>query len=1776
MSEQTEQLSSQEWQRILSIKDETEREREKARHIEGLKNKYTTNVASALMSEQGMGMVEAIAQANMQFQEEFGEPLVSTFGDIGKRKFKAPIPIFSEITPAKPLDVPAPSGFEPTLSEALRPQTRIGETRKDIETQRQIIEEQPDWDNFKKRLKEIDSSVGDEAIQGETDAIKKAYLKYRIAHPQENAEDSLKGTLKELSKIQSVISGEGDLIDPIKREVGPADPVFRAFARHRQMGKPVPNLTPAQLEYVGHQYDLLQEQQVKVAQEAADVRASKDVNMLRLSDGTEVPKDIVTSGLPQDLVAMINVAKDDPEAQFVKKGGESQRTEQSIIEEAERKVGQPWFLDPEKRDRYVKDPEKFTKREGIFGKRDIFGGTTEGGISWGLRAVMSPFNAVAGAGTIAGDATVGKLASGLSYAILSEEEQKLLDESEKLVGGKKSGLKEKRREQLKKEAPLYVDHPVLANIALNRGFVGEGLAVSDALNLEGATRYTVIAGSFAGDILDPTIGIISGVGKGARVGSQVGRMRGVVKGLKAGGKTGVAAFLDDPNAISFLLRGSGSKKLVRGIKPFRDLKVGDPRNIVIDDIVRNIEKELEAGTLTESVGKFSDKGTEEIVEEVTRRVDGLEDIAKNPSNISSEDALPFDALKSALGAVVRDDPEALGIIRRLSDAGETTPSIHRMVEALKNGAPESYAKLKRQIIYDVTAEEVFKHTSDMSTNFGDAVAMTERTWANPKEAEDILRTVADDTEIGVIAKALDEASLGTAKIEVAQGQNIKEFDTLGLKLEEERKLKALLDTPTPDISAIRESKDRIDKLKDAIAKQVNERAKVVVETTVWELNDLQVQEIGRLIDELVDTKAMTVNNGKRLKRNLKGNVISTQDFRSLTDATIDQVASGRKTVIRETDASLLSPTQKRALLQPLETRSFGRTLLKQWIDNSSLSKTNNIPSLVTPRQIQLADSVRAEASTLDVKLRKEVAAFLKNPESIGLSEGATKSDVVGALIKRSHLEDRNQWVHSAGRVGIDNRTKETIKWLLDQVFVSNRATESLFSGIRTKSTSNILNERGLQILDDQIISILNRSSPGDFWTPYRRIERRLEIILSDPKNLAPGVKSSSIKPLRQTGARSIPSELQIGAYYFAETYDIVSRSMQGIVKSDIASSLSPVTTQIDKTIYSGVKGYNSNDINEAFNGILPLMFVPDGASSLNSYVHALSEALTQNGNKQLAETLLNAVQNNDRAAISLTAELYHNANSRANVIMRKAGLSEGLTTPEELYRGLTDLTDNTPWAAQQRLLLGEDIAEELMTLASSGKLDKFKPLIDAELAKGGRAAAAAKKFLGMLNKVFYTSVLGLRTRFHGANLLTGPTITYATTGRTGIKNLPESMKILKKGSDLNNPERLRIAVTDKAGRAYTYGELYDRIVMGGGIRSASGAVFQQAQMDDVIRFMEEANLKNIIPKASDKLVEFANTEDMMFRMSIAVDALEEGRSLDDAVAIARESMFDYNNLTPAEKALRAQYLIFYTFTRQNVTHLIRAMGDPKKFKRYINILKFDRGGETLAAELGGFKPNDVMFTNEYTAARTLLAKRKGEKRDYDIYSPGIPPIDAMVTLMNIASMEFGKEGRTSEVLVGFVHPQIKEGLGIEGFRQLTRRVQPEHVAWINSLTDDPQETADFLSSALGGTVTPVPGKVEDGAIDGYTYPLSSSQEEAYTDILEWVGLSGVSTLQKDIKRIVDPEIAFGEGAGAGSSALFGAGAVTPIKQTRPGGQRVYELNARALEIQRRIKQLEKK
>jgi len=69
-------------------------------------------------------------------------------------------------------------------------------------------------------------------------------------------------------------------------------------------------------------------------------------------------------------------------------------------------------------------------------------------------------------------------------------------------------------------------------------------------------------------------------------------------------------------------------------------------------------------------------------------------------------------------------------------------------------------------------------------------------------------------------------------------------------------------------------------------------------------------------------------------------------------------------------------------------------------------------------------------------------------------------------------------------------------------------------------------------------------------------------------------------------------------------------------------------------------------------------------------------------------------------------------------------------------------------------------------------------------------------------------------------------------------------------------------------------------------------------------------------------------EDMMFRSGAMIQALEEGMAFDEAVELARRSLFDYNDLTAFEKALSSYVFVFYNFSRQSAVDLVLGMFNP--------------------------------------------------------------------------------------------------------------------------------------------------------------------------------------------------------------------------------------------------------
>ena len=64
-------------------------------------------------------------------------------------------------------------------------------------------------------------------------------------------------------------------------------------------------------------------------------------------------------------------------------------------------------------------------------------------------------------------------------------------------------LSRQRRKTREKETPLYADSPILANIALNKGFTGEAQDIANAMNLQGWERNVVVGGGFLMDLASP-------------------------------------------------------------------------------------------------------------------------------------------------------------------------------------------------------------------------------------------------------------------------------------------------------------------------------------------------------------------------------------------------------------------------------------------------------------------------------------------------------------------------------------------------------------------------------------------------------------------------------------------------------------------------------------------------------------------------------------------------------------------------------------------------------------------------------------------------------------------------------------------------------------------------------------------------------------------------------------------------------------------------------------------------------------------------------------------------------------------------------------------------------------------------------------------------------------------------------------------------------------------------------------------------------------------------
>ena len=515
--------------------------------------------------------------------------------------------------------------------------------------------------------------------------------------------------------------------------------------------------------------------------------------------------------------------------------------------------------------------------------------------------------------------------------------------------------------------------------------------------------------------------------------------------------------------------------------------------------------------------------------------------------------------------------------------------------------------------------------------------------------------------------------------------------------------------------------------------------------------------------------------------------------------------------------------------------------------------------------------------------------------------------------------------------------------------------------------------------------------------------------------------------------------------------------------------------------------------------------------------------------------------------------------------------------------------------------------------------------------------AEANHLLAYSKQIIYTSLIIMRSRFLGMNVSTAQAIIFQNLGTLASpqalklgteiafasgrqqmvrppKAIIEGLQTAFSGAAKGSSKYYDIAVTDPAGRSYTHGELYE-MVHAAGIRTDVSISKDATAVRDTLRKLKQPANKfmglgeNFLSRTIETATALPITSDMAFRIAVAIDAIKEGKSADDAIKMSQISLFDYNRLLGFEQSL-AKMTIFYNFTRQNLVTTLQALTNPQRF---VALVKFMRANNDLGAlqtihNDGREYPYNATMP-EYTNVRALVSHIK-EYSDRDVYlfAPPIPIMEAVGMMMQIYSATFGGRGLegVSELLTRQLHPLLKETLlaNMPDKFAATDRVSPELVtfsrslseaqkkilfdneyaatpivALINSYSPDYKSTEQWLSFFHGKQVVGEYNPNSMYSVDGYTYKVDpSAKRNAFgTSLMFLLSTIGAQTTLKEFQRqLFSAEGTAYEPLNVYEHAAVTLGLLTPIGVRAPEFQDLSVLRNQEALIKEKIQQIKKK
>lgn len=1621
------------------------------------------------------------------------------------------LPVIAGAKPSLyPENAPLPPGVS-LLEQTLRPQIRAPKA----------VEEPFDTVEFEKSIRDLPTAE-QQAERSNFAGMRAAYKRIRDLNPSMSSEDIFNDMSRQLKEIDSRLKLQGPTIsqDPAKmgKDVGVSvskDPLSIALSRQTTTGA-VPNLEPGQMAFLKAKNDLdLADRQ------AADRGALRKQTFTPVASGGGDVEVRRGAGAPLPREAARPYTEKEIDDLIARK---TNNGEYGALD---------WWADEQKKNAVLSSPERFVKGGVLFKKEYPTGATVESPTGYVMRSAMTLVNAATGA---------------LGYAVTPD-----------IVLEKKSA----GRPEAFKGTGLYEN--VLYNVAKGGGLTQE---IGDLYKYNPDTdmqKYEIAgqAAGFVGDMLSlGDLAVGAGAIGGAKAGLATARATKAVEGAvdiaataKNVLKGAVSSYLDAVPGMSKLATklAPGDVRLVYGGKLSQEFEAASRYKTVFDEA--NVPGSIfppvaltegEARSLAESAhlraeeavrAEFpSTKFVDDLDKEGSKMralIDG-DYFTEGQKAFKDADAVAQAAaklrtsvplttaeellLKPYLAAAARSDSRITESIVNAFKGAEKS-RVTASVIAGQLGPGEALDRftgaLRKAAAFEGGVKTVDTSLADVMQRGGAVVIVTPKTLATPEQAEKL-------------AKQYQATDFFTKAVKPMQDAGRVELSIAG-KVEQGFQV-------TPEIATQLTAAANEARVSGHITEAAHADMLNHIEAGLFTASDVRTLAYSQL-----DTLALAEQKG----------------VQSRALAEVNKPAEGRG--IGPTRATTIAQQRRAEELSSNLPIMFRRTNNQLW------DSFNRLEPIVSPVQKQIISDARGKVSALDRTLRDDYRRLGTDAGfagAYGLRPNASSTEKIIALGQGT--------VNSSGR-------KAYAAALVDSLIYGSKDQSPWY---RAFSGQYLYGEAILSSTAEYntLINKITGMGPEELAANLDSVFEDVQKIVATTVNTRITDAGGRVLAVPKT----LKSEALAVAYARTRANEIVAEAATKLIPerpmglTDLSRSLIDELTRLAggekpeglKFFYDMVKkeavapGYWA-DLqlrSQAFGEV-----TRDGVPVLDA---ALDDLISKSTSlkPEDAEQLRKILANRFRGEV-MTGELGLLEDITTHVELMKA---EGLLADEKIDEGLQRIGDLYSGRIDPSQLALPAVAERMK--AELGTEAKYKQLLKelcklSDLAHDGNISAAravrvVREMANAYHSFYYYTILSLAPKFHGVNNLSAPFIAYFTTGRfSNIKNaVGEAADVLLLGRRGANPaERLLPVVTDALGNVYTRGDLYDLGLKNGIFRSqldteVAGEFIQEANklMGNEGKFTKGFQLRRALTTGPREFLgdPLATWTDNMWRMESVTGALRNGKTIEEALAIGKKSLFDYGSLTESERFISRNFFVFYNYFRQSVVQFMRnAVENPERITRMIRA-----STQPTRIMIGDQNYNDLSFYAAPEAGTSRIVTRydtgSSKKAGSSVMLPMMPDADAL----NIAGALFTDplsfiggptaEGRDRVFTEGVIGKRLGPATKLAGavlfsdtpmddlleIKLTKNRIAPEHVALLMQ-TNQAAGTAflNYFNAQI------VDAEATENAFQGKAFVVSDEDFARYKVWINAAQISGASRIAGDYGKLL------------GGTALTGAYAKTPAE-----------------------------